>query len=354
MRDTFILILLIAVASFFMITGCAERTTPSSSEFNNSVFELDVYGGFTSRDNARNLMTIDSSKITYTVYTVDGNITLKFEKPISKESYDKIKKVFLDNDFPDFKEKYTLPQGVIIMDAGNAKITMTSDNYEKIVLIQPYVSDYLPDNVKKVVGEMQLVMNNIFNMNENELKSSSENWIAKSPTYSYDGSGLEFINYTILETAPETYEINYKFISASGGYGDRSNQMVIQVLIDHTITLRITKGKVISAVIDNKWDELNQVELGYSQIQFRPLQCEKNPWRKWYEEGNIQYVKEPVEEQLVIDYYAQKYNIEIRDFNLITESKVVTALCGSPESYYYAANISNSNKKQMVSLGWKE
>ena len=63
------------------------------------------------------------------------------------------------------------------------------------------------------------------------------------------------------EINPPQYVINIDFVSRHGGYGDRTGQIVIQALTHHTIAVTIEDGKVISAIIDEKWDEVHQKSL---------------------------------------------------------------------------------------------
>jgi hypothetical protein len=45
--------------------------------------------------------------------------------------------------------------------------------------------------------------------------------------------------------------------SLHGGYGDRTDQIVTEAITPHVIVV-IVEGQVISAIMDDRWDELNQ------------------------------------------------------------------------------------------------
>jgi hypothetical protein len=47
------------------------------------------------------------------------------------------------------------------------------------------------------------------------------------------------------------------FESAHGGFGNRDGQVMTQAITPHTVEIIISEGKVISAVTDDVWDELN-------------------------------------------------------------------------------------------------
>jgi uncharacterized protein YjaZ len=84
-------------------------------------------------------------------------------------------------------------------------------------------------------------------------------FVRTAPTFAYDGmeETLSVGDIMVLESFPEQYQIEISFTSAHGGYGDRTDQMVTQVLTSHTMEILISEGNVISAVTDGEWDELN-------------------------------------------------------------------------------------------------
>jgi len=91
----------------------------------------------------------------------------------------------------------------------------------------------------------------------------AQEFIKSSPTFLFDGIpdtlSLELV--FIRESFPEQYVIEGDFDSLHGGYGDRTDVMVIQVITPHKINLVVISEQVTSAIIDGKWDELNQIEL---------------------------------------------------------------------------------------------
>ena len=89
----------------------------------------------------------------------------------------------------------------------------------------------------------------------------AQEFIKSSPTFLFDGIpdtlSLELV--TIRESFPEQYVIEGDFDSLHGGYGDRTDVMVIQVITPHKINLVVISEQVTSAIMDEKWDELNQL-----------------------------------------------------------------------------------------------
>ncbi len=86
-------------------------------------------------------------------------------------------------------------------------------------------------------------------------------WFVKSsPTFAFDGmeESLNVGIISIRESFPEQFSINAEFSSRHGGYGDREGQFLTQVITPHTMGMVVSNGNVVSAIIDEEWDELNQ------------------------------------------------------------------------------------------------
>ena len=94
----------------------------------------------------------------------------------------------------------------------------------------------------------------------------AQQFIKSSPTFSFDGMeetlSLELV--AIRESFPEQFVIEADFDSLHGGYGDRTDVMVIQVITPHTMNLVVINGEITSAILDGKWDELNQLQLPWT------------------------------------------------------------------------------------------
>lgn len=91
----------------------------------------------------------------------------------------------------------------------------------------------------------------------------AKRFVFSAPTFAFDGmeETLDVKLLYIRESFPEQYVIEAEFSTLHGGYGDRTDQIVKQVITSHNMKLVIISGKVTSATIDEKWDELNQIKL---------------------------------------------------------------------------------------------
>jgi hypothetical protein len=94
-------------------------------------------------------------------------------------------------------------------------------------------------------------------------------------------------------------------------------------------------------------------ETDFLTITFQPMQCEKMPWVTWYESGEINYLVEPSQENLITDYYAQKFelNLEIVE-QLIFDGGTCEACGVCPTQFYFEAQISNSDLDKAIDAGW--
>jgi hypothetical protein len=83
----------------------------------------------------------------------------------------------------------------------------------------------------------------------------AEDFIKESPTYSFDGikDSIEIVN---VESTGTSWYVSIKFTSRHAGYGDRTGEMVAQVLTDHIMVIHVSEGKVVSAVTDDVFDEI--------------------------------------------------------------------------------------------------
>ena len=92
----------------------------------------------------------------------------------------------------------------------------------------------------------------LLNNKETDPQIIAENWIINNcPTYVFDGDNLTFLTF-------ENGKYYFAFESSHGGYGDRSKEIVTQVLTMHIIEVTIENKKIISAITDGKYDEINQ------------------------------------------------------------------------------------------------
>jgi len=88
----------------------------------------------------------------------------------------------------------------------------------------------------------------------------AENFVKNSPTYKYDGIPETF---KLSDTVPMDNRIQYvfEFDCRHAGYGDRTGQVLAQVITHHIAMIIVEDEQVISAVMDARWDMVHQQDL---------------------------------------------------------------------------------------------
>lgn len=82
----------------------------------------------------------------------------------------------------------------------------------------------------------------------------------ESPTYVHDGMDLRH-KEAIQGGCASCWDIFLEFESSAAGYGDRTDEMLAQVITPHTTRVRFLRGEIIEVVTDQIYDELNDREL---------------------------------------------------------------------------------------------
>lgn len=91
---------------------------------------------------------------------------------------------------------------------------------------------------------------------QEEAQQVAENWVeTTSPTYTFDGMDLTLQDAQVVEP-DTTYQFVFAFDSRAAGYGDRSDEMVAQVITPHEMEVVVSSGEVTSAVTDGVFDEM--------------------------------------------------------------------------------------------------
>ena len=82
----------------------------------------------------------------------------------------------------------------------------------------------------------------------------------KGPTFKFDGipNTLSVTDGKVLESFPPQYVITIVFESKSAGYGDRLGKVLAAVITKHIAVIKVVEARVTSAILDDRWDELNQ------------------------------------------------------------------------------------------------
>ena len=107
-----------------------------------------------------------------------------------------------------------------------------------------------------------------FTPEELEAIDIAQGFITTTPTFAFDGikdSVGSIPPLQVSKTDPPQYVLQFSFDSSHAGYGDRTGQVLAQVITPHVIEITVSDKKVISAVVDKSWDELHQVSMAQSE-----------------------------------------------------------------------------------------
>jgi hypothetical protein len=87
-------------------------------------------------------------------------------------------------------------------------------------------------------------------------------FLKQSPTFAFDGIE-DSIKLVRVEPAfcPNCWGFVYAFQCAHPGYGDRTGQILAQVITDHEAMIGVSMGEVDGGTINRKWDMVHQQEI---------------------------------------------------------------------------------------------
>ena len=94
---------------------------------------------------------------------------------------------------------------------------------------------------------------------EADARRVAEEFVRNSPTFVFDGIPATLdVGETLYPDLENTWTFVIRFESAHAGYGDRTGQMVAEVITPHEAHITVANGEVVSALMDGKWDMLAQ------------------------------------------------------------------------------------------------
>jgi len=109
-------------------------------------------------------------------------------------------------------------------------------------------------------------------LTEEGSRKLAEKFVRDSPTFKFDGSpaSLKLVE-TLYPDMENAWQFVFRFESAHAGYGDRTGQMLAQVITPHEATITVEQGEVVNAIMDEKWDMVNQRMLNEIEISPAPI-----------------------------------------------------------------------------------
>ena len=112
-------------------------------------------------------------------------------------------------------------------------------------------------------------------VSQEESEEIARNYLLNSSTFKFDGieGTLELIA-TNEVTCPYCWEFVFEFQCRHAGYGDRTGQMLAEVITPHTAEIIVEQGEVVSAIIDEQWDMMKQqmIEWDTGDFPYEPTE----------------------------------------------------------------------------------
>jgi len=100
-------------------------------------------------------------------------------------------------------------------------------------------------------------------MSKEESQRIAEEFLKNSPTFSFDGiEGTLKLKEILTARCPYCWVFIFEFDSRHAGYGDRTGQALAQVITPHRAVIAVEQSEITSAVMDDKWDMINQKIVG--------------------------------------------------------------------------------------------
>lgn len=108
----------------------------------------------------------------------------------------------------------------------------------------------------------------------------ARSYLTHGSTFRFDGIRASLTLMAVVKLRiPYGWEFRYWFECSHSGYGDRSEQKLLQVVTPHTARVRVIHGRVVVATIDDAWDEMGQTFVNVAQstaVIFSTLSAERS------------------------------------------------------------------------------
>jgi hypothetical protein len=306
------------------------------------------YNAFTGPDMAKTKITVDAETMTYTTYNREGDVTTNVTKNIERDQYEALVAAFDDFD----QVPTTVEPEANVADVGEGNITFDG----RTVNVDPYAE--LPQPLRDIDEQFNALQRSMMEMTDDEAEQLARDWIKQVPTYAYDGQDLELVDHTVRESYLRQHVLTYNFTSTHGGYGNRTGEMVNQVLTPHQIVVEVAHHDIQSAIIDDTWDARRQAPInggngGTTELYYQPMQCESAPWQDWYADNKAQFAQEPSDTDLIQAYYGER-DVELETVSAYQHEGAVCQACNTcPTGSYYVADVSDG-VDTMTAEGWTE
>jgi|GEM_PF-2770129 PGF-CTERM protein len=165
----------------------------------------------------------------------------------------------------------------------------------------------------------------------------AEEYLLNTLTFRFDGieDSLKLVDTNTLE-CPYCWEFVFEFQCRHAGYGNRTGQMLAQVITLHTARIIVEQGRVTSAIMDEKWDMLEQkvIDSNNPIISVNSTVFEGERWMSIFSDGTVTCYSD--------HYYPSHKEIVIKEGHISREEiDVLLGLFSNLSEYSdYTVNVS--------------
>jgi len=98
---------------------------------------------------------------------------------------------------------------------------------------------------------------------DEESQRIAEEFLRSSPTFIFDGieDTLRLVDTIAPQSMPDYRIFFFTFDSGQAGYGDRTGQVLAEVITPHKVAITVDQGQIKVALIDRTWDILTQEKI---------------------------------------------------------------------------------------------
>lgn len=163
----------------FAFSGCSLNDV-SKENLENMTFILDRSGTFTMEKYAFSRITITKDGLLYETFNSKMNITGSAFTEFENGEFEGLVKILEDNNYRSLKDRYT--SDIMVADIGLGNITIINGEYVKNIVIDPYISEGNPKEIRVLVNYLNSLLvdvNSPFDFGNNNENSVIMKYVGK-------------------------------------------------------------------------------------------------------------------------------------------------------------------------------
>jgi len=125
---------------------------------------------------------------------------------------------------------------------------------------------------------------------QSDSEKVARDFVQNEATFRFDGIADTLKLTNTAKLASSSWEFTYQYDCRQPGYGDRTGQILAQVITPHEAKVTVADGRVTKGVLDGKWDMLAQQPVGTPPPPKPSYSVYELEYLLFAEFGNIFYV----------------------------------------------------------------